>query len=161
MSKLSLAELKLRFEQGDKPTGQDFIDLIDSLGLQLDLAGGTMQGPVDFGGNPIKRYNDATYQGGTTAGNVTIDLANGPLQKFTLGGAHQFTMPAAADGASFTLILVGGASFTPTFSGVNNWVGTAGKAVAPVFAVAAGNINVLTFFAESGAWYGFLSGTGI
>ncbi len=31
MAKLALAELKSKFETGDKPTAQDFVDIIDSL----------------------------------------------------------------------------------------------------------------------------------
>lgn len=190
MSKIDLTTLKSKFETGDRPQGADFVDLIDTLedvtlvatkadasavtalegtvstltttvSGKLDKSGGTMTGQLDMGGNSITGYKDKFYNGGTTGGAVTLSLSNGPLQKFTLGGAHAFTMPSASDGASFTLILIAGNAFVPTFTGVTNWVGTTSKATAPTLATATGNINVLTFFAESGSWYGFLSGTGV
>jgi hypothetical protein len=34
MAKLSLTQVKSRFESGDRPTGQDYIDLIDTLSAQ-------------------------------------------------------------------------------------------------------------------------------
>lgn len=103
--------------------------------------------------------DDVFYDGGNTAGDVTIDLANGTLQKYTVAGAHKFTMPQLRTGASFTLHLVG-AGFTPTFAGAT-WLNTAGKAVAPPLATAAGNVNTLVFFADNATWYGTLAGAGV
>lgn len=39
MAKISISQVKSRFESGDRPTGQDFVDLIDTLAAQAtDLA---------------------------------------------------------------------------------------------------------------------------
>jgi len=122
---------------------------------------GTATGAVDFANYTINRYCDLVYAGGTTGASVSIALVNGLFQKFTLGATTAFTMPSVQSGASFTMLLVGGASFVPTFSGVNYWMNTASHTTAPTLAVASGNISVLTFFCDGTSWYGQLSSTAL
>lgn len=130
------------------------------LALKLNLAGGTMTGAVDFNNNTIKNYCDVVYQGGNVQGDRQLFLNNGAMQKFTQNGVTTFAMPPAVSGASLTLIVFSN-TYSLYFAGVSTWIGTTGKAVAPVFAKTTGCVNLLTFFSESGVWYGMLSGTAI
>lgn len=50
MAKLSLNQVKTRFETGDKPNGQDYVDLIDTLSAQsTELGTGGNNDHVVFG----------------------------------------------------------------------------------------------------------------
>lgn len=105
-------------------------------------------------------YKETLYTA-TTSGNVTIDLANGNVQRFILGGNHQFTFPAdpGAYAQSFVLIIEC-ATYTPTWaaSPVIEWLTDGGAA--PTLVTTANLVNVLTFIWDDvdSRWLGFLAG---
>jgi len=90
-------------------------------------------------------YKETLYSV-TTNGNVTIDLANGNVQRFILDAARQFTMPAdpGAYAQSFVLIIEC-ATHTPTWntSPAIEWLTSDGAP--PTLATAANLVNVLPF----------------
>lgn len=118
-------------------------------GTYLESSGGTVTN--------IKETRYAT----TTSGNVTINLANGNVQRFILDAARQFTMPADPGdiGQSFVLILEC-ATYTPTWnsSPAIEWLTSDG--LAPTLVTTANYVNVLTFIWDDtdSRWLGFLSG---
>lgn len=108
---------------------------------------------VDGDGNQVASFALTTT---TTTGATTLTTA--ALQRVTLGGTHQLTMPASpgAVAGSFVLLLTC-AGFTPTWSGVT-WLTSSG--VAPTLNTVAGKRNAITFIWDNSlpGWLGFLSG---
>lgn len=102
----------------------------------------------------------------TTSGATTISIANGPVQRIVLGGAHQISLPAdpGAVSLSLTLILLC-QGFTPTWgsSPTITWINADGSGAAPTLNTASGKQNVITFVwddnaAGTGTWLGFFGG---
>lgn len=131
-------------------------------GLDADLLDGQHGAYyLPASGGTLTNYKETLYAPAATSGNVTLDLANGNVQRFILGGNHQFTMPASpgAFGQAFTLILEC-ATYTPTWntSPAIKWL-TADN-TAPSLVVTANLVNVLTFVWENAKtrWLGFLAG---
>lgn len=128
----------------------------------LPLAGGTMTGPLNLGGQTITRYNDVVYSltlNTTNAGggNYTPSLTNGPTQKFTMSGQNvTITMPSATSGASLLLIIVQDSTArTITWSGVTWTSATAAAGSAPALATGSGHITMIPFYSDGANWYGF------
>jgi len=129
-------------------------------------ASGTNTGDQDLSGKlnhtagTLTDYKETTNYA-TTTGNVTIDLADGNVQRFILDAARQFTMPAdpGALTESFVLIIEC-ATFTPTWaaSPVIEWLTSDGAA--PTLVTTVNLVNVLTFIWDDvdTRWLGFLSG---
>lgn len=119
-----------------------------------------LQGGYPTFGGVLSNYKETLYTA-TTSGNVTINLANGNLQRFILDAARQFTMPAdpGAYGQSFVLILEC-ATYTPTWntSPAIEWLTSDGAA--PTLVTTANLVNVLTFIWDDvdSRWLGFLAG---
>lgn len=115
---------------------------------------GVMTGPT------LKNYKETRYAT-TTAGNTTVDLANGNTQRFIMGGNHQLTLPADPGdfGQSFVLIIEC-ATYTPTWntSPAIEWLTSDGAA--PTLVTTANLVNVLTFVWDDTdtRWLGFLAG---
>jgi hypothetical protein len=111
-------------------------------------------------GGTLTNYKETLYAA-TTAANITIDLANGNVQRLILDAARQITMPAdpGAYGQSFVLILEC-ATFTPTWntSPTLEWLTADGAA--PTLVTTANLVNVLTFIWDDvdSRWLGFLAG---
>lgn len=88
--------------------------------------------------------------GGNTGTAQTIALTNGTLQDYTLTGNCTFTMPTAAGGQSFTLMLrTGAGSFTATFTGVK-WPDN----TAPLATATASKLDIFVFASDGTNWYG-------
>lgn len=123
--------------------------LFDELALKLNKSGDT-----------LTNYKE-TLHTATTSGNVTINLANGNVQRFILDAARQFTMPAdpVAFSQSFVLIIEP-ATFAVTWntSPVIEWLTSDGTA--PTLVTTANLVNVLTFIWDDvdSRWLGFLAG---
>jgi hypothetical protein len=158
MAKLTLAELKTKFEQGDVPTGADFVDLIDtledastllveqaarqsaddavaaSLGLKANKLNDTITNPT------ITNYVETLF---SVTGSATLDLANGTLQKVTTNGATTITLPASVSGKSFTVIVAYGGVHTVAFAGGTaiKWAG----GTAPTATSVAGKFDIYVF----------------
>jgi hypothetical protein len=101
--------------------------------------------------NPtITNYVETSYV--ATAGtSVTIDLANGTFQRFTIsGGNATITMPTAVAGKSFILILTQDSTArTVTWTTVVWPSGTA-----PTISTGSGKRDIFSFFSDGTSWFG-------
>lgn len=102
-------------------------------------------------------YTESLVSIGTVTTSSTLSLTNGTLQTATLTAstACTFTMPSAAAGKSFVLLLKQAASTgngSATFTGVK-W-GTAG---APTITATAGKMDILSFVSDGTNWYGSIT----
>lgn len=101
--------------------------------------------------NPtVTNYVETLYSANTGAA-ITIDLANGTVQKLTLTASTTITMPTAVAGKSFVVILAqdgtGGRSVT--------WTTVAWpSATAPTITATASKKDIYSFFSDGTAWYG-------
>jgi len=108
--------------------------------------------------NPtVTNYIETLQAVGTVGASSTLALTTGTVLTATLTAstACTFTMPTAAAGKSFVLLLKQAASTgngTATFTGVK-W-GTAG---APTITATAGKMDILTFIADGTNWYGAIA----
>lgn len=80
---------------------------------------------------------------------TTLSLSSGSFQTVTLNANCTFTMPSAAAGASLTLIVSQGGSFTATFTGVI-WP----NAAAPVITPTTNKRDILVFISDGVSWFG-------
>jgi len=101
--------------------------------------------------NPIiTNYTETLYAIGNSSTAKTIALTNGTVQTVTLTGNCTFTMPTAAAGKSFILIVSTGAgAFTGTFTSVK-WPNN----IAPTLTTTASRWDILAFFSDGTNWYG-------
>lgn len=105
--------------------------------------------------NPtVNNYTEGVAAVGTVTTASTLDLTNGTVQTATLTAstACTFTMPTAAAGKSFVLLLKQAAATgngSATFTNVK-WP-TAG---APTITATAAKMDILTFVADATNWYG-------
>jgi len=105
--------------------------------------------------NPtITGYTETTHNLGTVTTAVTIDLANGTVQRMTLTASTMctVTMPSAAAGKSFTVMVFQDASTglgSAFFSGVK-WPVTG----TPITTPTAGTMDMYTFVSDGTNWYG-------
>jgi len=101
--------------------------------------------------NPtVTNYVETSYV--NTAGtSVTIDLANGTLQRFTIsGGNATITMPTAVAGKSFILILT-----QDTSSRTVTWTTVVWpSATAPTISTGSGKRDIFSFFSDGTSWFG-------
>jgi hypothetical protein len=101
--------------------------------------------------NPtVTNYTETLYTANTSTA-ITVDLANGTVQKLTLTGNATITMPTATAGKSFVIILAqdGTGSRTVTWSTVVWPSGTA-----PTITSTASKKDIYSFFADGTSWYG-------
>ena len=105
--------------------------------------------------NPtVNNYTEGVVAVGIVTTSHTFDLTNGTVQTVTLTAstACTFTMPTAAAGKSFTVMLKQAASTgngSATFTGVKWHAGGA-----PTITTAAGKMDILSFFSDGASWYG-------
>ena len=106
-------------------------------------------------GNPltnptVTNYTETAYTANTSTA-ITVSLTNGTVQILTLTGNATITMPAAAAGKSFIIILRQDAtgSRTVTWSTVN-WP----SATAPTVTSTASKQDIYSFFSDGTSWYG-------
>lgn len=100
--------------------------------------------------NPtVTNYVETRYTANSSTA-ITLDLANGTMQDITLTGSPTITMPTAASGKSFTLLLrTGTGSYTVTWSTVKWPSGTA-----PTVTSTASRMDIYSFFSDGTNWYG-------
>jgi hypothetical protein len=101
--------------------------------------------------NPtITNYTETLYSANTGTA-ITVDLANGTIQKLTLTGNATITMPTATAGKSFVIILAqdGTGSRTVTWSTVV-WP----SATAPTITSTASKRDIFSFFSDGTSWFG-------
>lgn len=92
---------------------------------------------------------EQTVTGGNTGTAVTLSLASGSVQTWTLNGNCTFTMPTATAGASLTIFLTQSSTYTATFTGVK-WSG----GTAPTITATANKVDVFLFISNGTSWFG-------
>lgn len=98
----------------------------------------------------VTNYVESQVAIGNSGTAQTISLTSGTVQTVTLTGNCTFTMPTAANGKSFILILSTGAgSFTSTFTSVK-WPAN----TAPTITTTASRWDIITFVSDGTNWYG-------
>ena len=100
--------------------------------------------------NPtVTNYTETRFTANSSTA-ITLNLANGTMQDITLTGSPTITMPTAASGKSFTLMLRSGAgSYTVTWTTVK-WSG----GTAPTVTTTASRMDIYSFFSDGTNWYG-------
>lgn len=104
--------------------------------------------------NPtFTNYTETSYTANSSTA-ITLSLANGTQQYITLTGSPTITMPTAAAGKSFTLILyTGGGSYTVSWSTVA-WAG----GTTPTVTTTASKKDIFNFYSDGTNWYGAIFG---
>ena len=105
--------------------------------------------------NPtVTNYTETAYTANSSTA-ITLALTNGTVQIITLTGNATITMPTAAVGKSFILLLRQDAtgSRTVTWSTVN-WAG----GTAPTITSTASKQDIYSFFSDGTSWYGVTVG---
>ena len=98
----------------------------------------------------VTNYIESQVAIGNSGTAQTISLSSGTVQTVTLTGNCTFTMPTAANGKSFILILnTGAGSFTSTFTSVK-WPAN----TAPTITTTASRWDIITFVSDGTNWYG-------
>ena len=110
----------------------------------LTFTGSTVNNPT------VTNYTESVVAIGNSGTAQTLALTNGTFQTVTMTGNCTFTMPPAAAGKSFVLIVYSGAgSFTGTFTSVK-WSGGS----APTLTTTASKYDLLSFFSDGTNWFG-------
>ena len=114
----------------------------------LSLSGGKVINPA------VTNYTETAYTANSSTA-ITLALTNGTVQIITLTGNATITMPTAAAGKSFILLLRQDAtgSRTVTWSTVNWPSGTA-----PTITATASKQDIYSFFSDGTSWYGITAG---
>lgn len=104
--------------------------------------------------NPtITNYTETAYTANSSTA-ITLALTNGTMQIITLTGICTVTMPTAAVGKSFILLLkTGSGGYTVTWSTVK-WSG----GTAPTLTSTASRMDIFSFFSDGTNWYGVVAG---
>jgi len=105
--------------------------------------------------NPtVTNYTETAFSANSSTA-ITLALTNGTVQIITLTGSATITMPTAAVGKSFILLLRQDAtgSRTVTWATVN-WAG----GTAPTITSAASKQDIYSFFSDGTSWYGVTVG---
>ena len=110
----------------------------------LTFTGSTINNPT------VTNYTESVVAIGNSGTAQTLALTNGTFQTVTMTGNCTFTMPPAAAGKSFVLIVYSGAGgFTGTFTSVK-WSGGS----APTLTSTASKYDLLSFFSDGTSWFG-------
>ena len=114
----------------------------------------TSFGNVTLTNTTVTNYTETPYTANSSTA-ITLALTNGTVQIITLTGNATITMPTAASGKSFILLLRQDAtgSRTVTWSTVN-WAG----GTAPTVTSTASKQDIYSFFSDGTSWYGVTVG---
>jgi hypothetical protein len=131
-----------------------FLATPSSANLASALTDETGSGFAVFNVNPtFTNYTETAYTANSSTA-ITLSLANGTMQYITLTGSPTITMPTAASGKSFTLILyTGSGSYTVSWSTVA-WAG----GTTPTVTTTASKKDIFNFYSDGTLWYGSLFG---
>jgi hypothetical protein len=131
-----------------------FLATPSSANLASALTDETGSGFAVFNTNPtFTNYTETAYTANSSTA-ITLSLANGTMQYITLTGSPTITMPTAASGKSFTLILyTGSGSYTVSWSTVS-WAG----GTTPTVTTTASKKDIFNFYSDGTSWYGSLFG---
>lgn len=107
--------------------------------------------------NPtITDYTETVYS--TTGTSLTVDLANGTIQKLTTAGASTISLPGSVAGKSFMVIVAYGGSHAVSWTGGTSIKWTGGTA--PTQTSTTGKFDIFTFFQDGTNTYGSIFGQG-
>ena len=95
MAKIDIANLKTKFESGDRPTGQDFVDLIDTLAANS----------TDLGSNGNNDHTVAGIENITTL--ESIPIANWRMIKYIVSLSKTTDGDNKFYGTEFTILIDG------------------------------------------------------
>lgn len=110
----------------------------------LTFTGSTINNPT------VTNYTESVVAIGNSGTAQTLALTNGTFQTVTMTDNCTFTMPTAAAGKSFVLIVYSGAGgFTGTFTSVK-WSG----GFVPTLTSTASKYDLLSFFSDGTNWFG-------
>ena len=127
-----------------------------TIGNTTVALGGTTSnlGNVTLLNTTVTNYTETLYSANSSTA-ITINLSNGTFQYITLTGNATITMPTAAAGKSFILLLAQDAtgSRTVTWSTVV-WPG----GTAPTITSTASKKDLYSFFSDGTNWYGVTVG---
>lgn len=131
-----------------------FLATPSSANLASAVTDETGSGALVFGTNPtFTNYTETSYSANSSTA-ITLSLANGTMQYITLTGSPTITMPTAAAGKSFTLILyTGTGSYTVSWSTVA-WANGA----TPTVTTTASKKDIFNFYSDGTNWYGSIFG---
>lgn len=131
-----------------------FLATPSSANLASAVTDETGSGALVFGTNPtITNYTETSYSANSSTA-ITLSLANGTMQYITLTGSPTITMPTAAAGKSFTLILyTGSGSYTVSWSTVA-WA----SGSTPTVTTTASKKDIFNFYSDGTNWYGSIFG---
>jgi hypothetical protein len=131
-----------------------FLATPSSANLASAVTDETGSGALVFGTNPtITNYTETSYSANSSTA-ITLNLANGTMQYITLTGSPTITMPTAAAGKSFTLILyTGSGSYTVSWSTVA-WA----SGSTPTVTTTASKKDIFNFYSDGTNWYGSIFG---
>ena len=131
-----------------------FLATPSSANLASALTDETGSGLAVFNVNPTFTNYTETFYTITYASTFTLSLANGTMQTVTLAGSPTITMPTAAAGKSFTLIInTGAGSFTVSWSTVA-WAG----GTTPTVTTTASKKDIFNFYSDGTQWFGSIFG---
>lgn len=105
--------------------------------------------------NPtVTNYVETIFS--TTASSLTVDLANGTVQRLTTNGNATITLPSSVTGKSFTIIVAYGGSHTLTWAGGTSikWAG----GTAPTATSTSGKFDIFNFYCDGTNTYGSVYG---
>jgi hypothetical protein len=138
---------------GETNTGN--LSVAGTTTLTGGISGATGTGSVVYNTNPsitnqtVTNYIETRFTANSSTA-ITLNLANGTMQDITLTGSPTITMPTAASGKSFTLMLRSGSgSYTVTWTTVK-WSG----GTAPTVTTTASRMDIYSFFSDGTNWYG-------
>ena len=121
-------------------------------GTQTALFASTGVSNITLSNPTVTNYTETQYAIGNSGTAVSLSLANGTVQTVTMSGNCTFTMPSAASGKSFILMLVQDATGgrTATFTSVKWPAGTAPT----ITTTASTGFDIIAFFSNGTNWYG-------
>ena len=126
-----------------------------TLGNATITLGGTTSsvGNLAVANVTVTDYKESQVNIGNSSTTQTISLSNGTIQTVTLTGNCTFTMPTAAEGKSFLVMIKSGAgNFTGTFTSVKFPANTA-----PTITTTASRMDIIAFSSDGTNWYGTAS----
>ena len=129
---------------GEIASGDTVVIPSGSTGTNLALTTPTLTNPI------VTNYVETLYSASTGTA-ITVDLANGTVQKLTLTGNATITMPTAVAGKSFVIMLKQDATGNRSVT----WSTVAWpSATAPTITGTANKMDMYSFFSDGTSWYG-------
>ena len=123
------------------------VDVVTTTGTQT-LTNKTLTNPT------VTNYVETIFS--TTASSLTVNLANGTVQRLTTNGNATITLPSSVSGKSFTIIVAYGGAHSLTWAGGTSikWAG----GTAPTATSTSGKFDIFNFYCDGTNTYGSVYG---